>query len=274
MAEEEDIYEDLNFKFSLTKYGLETKELTECLTTKMDNIIDAMDNLTEKQIANDKKKKMIKLVRTKYCIRQNSTDINKTDQRKKCANKHFVDKGILRDACESPHGVQKNTTGMQGVVKHSKEIHTMYKDFQEKLVNQLEEFFGPEAISVSCKDADPDFCNKIDEYTLKILNLKKEITLEKCEQLIAMADDCASVVMGRFDIDCVNPNNLANKREWNRWRQHLAVYVSFAALFIALMIKIEVSCTYTNGREINGYVTSSHLKSKEFISIHSHVYTV
>lgn len=249
-----DLYDLVEYKFELKKGGLTGKEFKDSLTSKMDSLMmSAWVSKSQDQRRGSRGRKNVKgdlnlalsYVLKNICITQNNSDQDTLDGRRKKAIENYVAEGVLRKHCESPKKAEEDTKGKQGTVKFSKTTYKTYKRNQTELLKQLVSFFNEDEARDEVSQSDSmtaEFCNTVDLYTLKILSLvigseRLQPETER-KKLRSMYSSCKHVIMGRFVNDMIKENNLVKKNGWISWRNHLYVFISFAAMMTALVLSV------------------------------------
>ena len=247
----------LRYQFKFKKRGLQGNEFEECLTSKVDKLLEGI-NLnrirTLKGVA-------IRNVRKELCIRENKSNPH-LDGRSQRANSNVIRMGVLRHEDDTPMANQNHPVG-QGGRKLNKKLSNIYHEKQRQLFEnhlltqkQLRDLLPDIKV-------DPDenrkgyllrydgikwnqlnsteFCDVIDEVSVFFLRKLGKLRQDNRETfrnqwgmtLKAVSECCLDISVCRNAVDWCFDNDLmalSSRQGYNDWKDHLMVLISFSAL--------------------------------------------
>jgi hypothetical protein len=245
------------FPGSLNKKGLQPPEFENTLRRKIVLLFESEGQASNESLP-PRVKRSIKTVKEKVCLRENITNADGLDQRRK-ADALYEEEGILLNRHDSPSKVQNDSGGAQGSTSFTKRTGKEYHENQIKLFKILNANGKLATSSYSWPDhhkgwlfhiaegrrATPaEMCNVLDEvtktYIRDFINSDKtkaaarKYGQEKREPLREVFDPCKLVLMGRIAGDWAVENDLMKERDYERWKEHVCVIMSFAALLVLM----------------------------------------
>lgn len=251
------------FEITLLKRGLEPNESESILLSKLSNIFEHQNvDLSE----NDDILETVKDLRKKVCFREN---ISKSglDQRNVVALRAYVDEQMLPGEVATPMQLREETTGQRGLTRFDRQQVKLYHDRQHSLFSDpelLREKFCDLFPLIVLKEKDPGFfyhqngvkfttedaCRVIDKFTsefIKYLILVQnngQVPPEWAPQNIPRIRSlCLLILMGRRIVDWANDNDLLTKNSYEKWKNHVWIEMSYAALVVVLDLIL-------NGRQV------------------------
>ena len=233
------------------KKGLLPKEFERTLLSKISKIFE-----NEREVVDRSVEISVECVRKIVCIRENESKPG-LDQRYKVALSKLTDDKILPNKQTPPKKLIKNTGGRQGDKKYNRELADNYHENQRKLFS-YDNLLGREfhkltpAIKLNKKgyfihDDDTPFstedaCRVIDKFTcmfLQYLILVKNNGLVPSEEwepqkLLKNLSHCEKIVRRRVSLDWGIENDLLDNTDYNVWKAHVMIVMSYAALAVVL----------------------------------------
>ena len=247
----------LRYKFKFEKRGLHGNEFEDCLTSKVDQLLEGIELKRIKTLKGD----AIKDVRREVCIRENKSNPH-LDRRCPRGINNAIRGGVLRHNDDTPMAHQ-NHPAEQGGRKLNKNLSDFYHDKQRQLFE--DHLLTHEELRDLLPDikVDPDknrkgyilhhdgikwnqlngtdFCNVIDEISVFFLRELKKLSQENREAfrnqwgntLEAVYKCCLDISVWRNAVDWCFDNDLmalSSRQGYKDWKDHLMVLISFSAL--------------------------------------------
>ncbi|XP_076089505.1 uncharacterized protein LOC143059819 isoform X2 [Mytilus galloprovincialis] len=223
----------------LMKFGLEPHEVENLLISKVRCFLDE-PNI---EVIQDIKKQTV--------LRQNVTGEGKLDKRRS-STKLLLAKGIIPNESDCPSKVKTDTSNKQGVTRFDNDLKKAYHKDQElflQSVEALQLLDLPTNIKVQggylkengSKITPEKFCEIVDGVTKKFLK-KYSSDLVPVENIDSddmknAYESCEKVCTKRHLMDMAIQNDLLDKNSYDRWRDHILVYSSFAAFLYVYLEK-------------------------------------
>lgn len=216
--------EELRYEFRFDKLGLDPDEYGQCLTSKVDRLVqdqpEVIKNLTKKSIKN---------VQKEVCVRQIEGKKDSRMDRRYNANQNYIDEGYLENIDDTFWKNNARSGGRQGNDKKTTQWNRKHHKNETKLwgTNLLRPIFRP----VDDDASTVRFCNAIDEVTAHLIgDLSQGVQLNIIE-VEEVYDLCKRIVLGRTAVDWAIENNLFIERV-DKWKNHVLVNMSYAALMV------------------------------------------
>lgn len=220
--------ERLAFEFKFEKLGLEPNEYKQCLTSKVDSLVQnqsiKIKNLTKRSIP-----KVLKEV----CVRQITSEENpRMDQRYKITKK-YIKEGYLRNVNDTFWKYNNETKGKRGVKKKKDEWVEKYHDDQKKLLTATclaSRFDARDVQRILKREMSTEACcNAIDKVTATLI--RSDLSKLDKKEVEKVFELCGFNVRGRTAVDWAVENNLFHKNYFV-WRNHILMVMSLAALMV------------------------------------------
>lgn len=223
------------------KFGLDTKEMTDCLTSKLDQLFISAGV----QQPNGVKNQIQKVVQV--VALQGNKDEERLDQRKK-SSKIYAELGLLNNSTDSPQKVATASSSQQGESEAAEQNTIAYHRAQFNLFKseQMDCFTeGPRMGYLRKENGEQmnniEFCNAVDELTKMYIQQFQEqnvssITTTTSERtsLLETAGHCLAVLMGRILGDWYVTNDILNAKQYETWTKHIFAISCFGALMVTL----------------------------------------
>ena len=233
------------------KKGLLPKEFERTLLSKISKIFE------NERVAVDRSVEIsVERVRKIVCIRENESKPG-LDQRYSIALNKLTDDKILPNKQTSPEKLIETSGGSQGDDKYNKKLAGNYHKNQRKLFSD-HNLLGREfhkltpAIKLNKKgyfihDDDTPFstedaCRVIDKFTCMFLQYLIRLTdnvqvpsgESEPQNLSDIQSLCELILGGRMSLDWGIENDLLKKDDYNNWKSHVMIVMSYAALVVVL----------------------------------------
>ena len=239
------------FEAALTKKGLQPQEFERTLHSKITRIFENEGEIVDKSVG-----KSVQCVRKNVCIRENESKPG-LDQRYKVALNKNVDYKILPNAQTPPKELIENSGGGQGNDRYDKKLGHYYHKKQKELFSrdnllgrEFRELNPPIKLNkkgLFIRDDDTPFstedaCRVIDKFTCMFLQYfirlknKDQVPFEEWEpqNLSDIQSHCETILGGRMSLDWGIENDLLKKEDYNIWKSHVMIVMSYAALVVVL----------------------------------------
>ena len=246
------------YKATLTKRGLQPEEFEKTLISKLSKIFDrnvAEDNTISKTVNE---------LRKKVCFRENKINAN-LDQRYRLALSEYVDLGLLPNRVKPPMQIRIETGGRPSQVRFDKKQTRLYHGRQhilffenELLGRKFRELFPSIVLRENSKGyfyhqngeklTTEDACRVIDKFTTEFIRYLELLRQNNGQvppgewapqNIPQIRSYCMLIVMGRYMVDWANDNDLLNHNTYIRWKEHIIIEMSYAALVVVLDMIIE-----------------------------------
>ena len=229
--------ENLVYNFNFDKLGLEPDEYEQCLTSKVDSLVQAQSEEIKKLA-----KVSIINVEGEVRVRQiGGKKDSRMDKRLK-ATQLYIDEGYLKDYNDTFWKHNNRSGGSEENEKKAEKWETEYKENEKtlwetnllrKIFHQLGRQVGPDAPIVR-------LCNTIDEVTAHLIGNLSQGVQPNIIEVEEVYELCGRIVRGRTAVDWAIENNLFIDR-MDKWQYHVLVIMSYAALMVvADMIHIKL----------------------------------
>ncbi|KAM7450850.1 hypothetical protein ABFA07_001543 [Porites harrisoni] len=248
----------LRYSFNYNKRGFEPIEFKDCLTSKVDKLLEPI-NL---QQINTIKRQEIDKVKEQVCIRE---DINMKNRnlasRHDEPNENDLNENNTRDDGNTPmndnvrDSIQEKQRQIKNKLMRKKHYHEeQCKLFKVVLQQEFQEFF-PDIIIDERKGylyrsgkvlKTTEFCNVIDEisaYFLKNLETlcpdnHQRFNTRWRSKLESVSESCKRILEYRLAVESNNDNDLMRLGSYKVWSDHVKVIMSFAALMVVVKMSI------------------------------------
>lgn len=238
------------FEATLKKRGLEPYEFESILLSKIRKMFDH-----QKVIVSEDVSKTVKELRKEVCFRENKTTPT-LDQRNVVASKGYVESGILEDWIDTPIQRQKKGSEKGTFVKNRVEL---YHEWQRMLFGRGGLLEGKlrnlvpwvavnsEGYFVDSRDADQltpeEASDCIDKFTCELILSQVNDQVPPGEwapqDIPSIRKRCVLILMGRRLVDWATENNLMNYKDYMKWKHHILMEMSYAALVVVLDLIIK-----------------------------------
>lgn len=249
---------NLRYSFNYNKRGFEPIEFKDCLTTKVDKLLEPI-NL---QQINTIKRQEIDKVKEQVCIRE---DINMKNRnlasRHDEPNENDLNENNTQDDGNTPmndnvrDSIQEKQRQIQNKLMRKKHYHEeQCKLFKVVLQQEFQEFF-PDIIIDERKGylhrsgkvlKTTEFCNVIDEISAYFLKNLETLCPDNYQRfntrwrskLESVSESCKRILEYRLAVEWYNDNDLMRLGSYKVWSDHVKVIMSFAALMVVVKMSI------------------------------------
>ncbi|XP_052080472.1 uncharacterized protein LOC127718467 [Mytilus californianus] len=222
---------------SLMKFGLEPFEVENLLISKVKCFLD------------EPKMKVIKHIVKETVLRENVTGQGKLDKRRSSIYRLF-EKSLIPNESDSPNKLKTDTSKQPGVTRFDNNLKKDYHKAQNIFFRSLDAMnllVLPIDINVdggylkrnARMITTAEFCDVVDDVTeMFVKRYSRDLIPVENIHMQAVYESCERICIERLLMNMAIHNDMLDFKSYEKWRTHVLVYSSFAALLYVYLENI------------------------------------
>lgn len=219
------------------KFGLEPFEVENLMISKVKCFLD------------EPNMKVIKHVVKQTVLREKVTGEGKLDRRRSSIYRLF-EKSLIPNELDSPNKLKTDTSNRPGVMRFDNNLKKDYHKAQEtffRSLDALDLLALPADITVeggylkrnASMITTAEFCDVVDDVTeMFVKRYSHDLIPVENIHMQAVYESCERICIERLLMDMAIPNDMLDSKNYERWRTHVLVFSSFAALLYVYLENI------------------------------------